>query len=129
MSENTKVKDLRAGNTVETTFLVMEKELKEFITKEGYYLQVKLGDSTGSIWAKCWEKAEDVAALFEPGDVVRIKGVVESFRGRLQLIIEPDGVERVTETYDIADYMPRTSKDIDFLVGELVEMTESMENG
>ena len=129
MSENTKMKDLRVGNTVYTTFLVMEKELKEFITKEGYYLQVKLGDSTGSIWAKCWEKAEDVAALFEPGDVVRIKGVVESFRGRLQLIIEPDGVERVTETYDIADYMPRTSKDIDFLVGELVKMGESLENG
>ncbi|MHC1611060.1 MAG: 3'-5' exoribonuclease YhaM family protein [Candidatus Methanospirareceae archaeon] len=128
MSEGTKVKDLRAGNTVETTFLVMEKELREFITKEGYYLQMKLGDSTGSIWAKCWEKAEEVASLFEPGDVVRIKGVVESFRGRLQLIIEPDGVGRVTETYDIAEYMPRTSKDIDFLFGELVKIGESMEN-
>ena len=128
MRENTKVKGLRMGSSVDSTFLVMEKELKEFITKEGYYLQVKLGDSTGSIWAKCWEKAEKVAALFEPGDVVRIKGVVESFRGRLQLIIEPAGVERVTETYDIADYMPRTSKDIDFLVGELIKMAESLGN-
>ncbi len=129
MSEHTKVKDLRVGSSVDSTFLVMEKELKEFITKEGYYLQVKLGDRTGSIWAKCWEKAEEVAALFEPGDVVRIKGMVESFRGRLQLIIEPEGVERVTETYDIADYMPGTSKDIDFLVGELVKMAESLGNG
>jgi len=128
MSEPKKVNDLRAGNTVDTTFLVMEKELKEFTSKEGYYLQVKLGDNTGSIWGKCWEKAEEVASLFEPGDIMRIKGVVESFRGRLQLIFEPEGVERSAETYDIADYLPATSKNIDFLLAEIVKTAEGMEN-
>jgi len=123
-----KVKDLRAGNTVDTTFLVMEKELKEFITKEGYYLQVKLGDSSGSIWSKCWEKAEEVASLFVPGDVVRIKGMVESFRGRLQLIFEPEGLERSTEPYNIAEYLSMTAKDIDFLFDEILRTAESMKN-
>jgi 3'-5' exoribonuclease len=128
MSETKKVKDLRAGNTVDTTFLTMEKELKEFTSKEGYYLQVKLGDSTGSIWGKCWEKAEEAASLFEPGDIVRIKGVVDSFRGRLQLIFELDGIERSTEKNDIAEYLPRTSKNIDFLFAEIVKTAEGMEN-
>ena len=128
MSEPKKAKDLRAGNTVDSSFLVMEKELKEFITKEGYYLQVKLGDSSGSIWAKCWEKAEDVASLFAPGDVVRIKGVVQSFRGRLQLIFEPEGLERSTEPYNIAEYLSMTSKNIDFLFDEILRTAESMEN-
>ncbi|MCW3140931.1 MAG: HD domain-containing protein [Methanophagales archaeon] len=129
MNETKKVKDLRAGNTVDSTFLVMEKELKEFITKEGYYLLVKLGNSVGSIWAKCWEKAEEVASQFEPGDVVRIKGVVESFRGRLQLIFEPEGIEKGTEPYNIADYLPRTSKNIGFLFAEILKTAESLENG
>jgi len=129
MNGTHKVKDLKTGSSVESTFLVMEKELREFITKEGYYLQVKLADSTGSIWAKCWEKAEEVASVFEPGDIVRIKGVVEAFRGRLQVIFEPEGVKKVSGTYDIADYMPRTSKSIDFLVHELVKVAESIENG
>ncbi len=127
-SKNKKVKDLKVGNTIDTTFLVMEKELREFITKEGCYLQVKLGDGTGSIGAKCWERAEKVASLFKPGDIVRIKGVVESFKGRLQLIFEPSGIKRSTEPYDIADYLPRTSKNIDFLFDEIVKTAEGMEN-
>lgn len=123
-----KVKDLRVGNTVDTTFLVMEKELRDFVTKEGYYLQVKLGDRTGNLWGRCWEKADEVASLFEPGDIVRIKGVVESFRGSLQLIFEPERVERGTETYDVAEYLPGTSKNIGFLFDEIVKTAEGMEN-
>ena len=128
MRGSKKIKDLKAGSSVDSTFLVMEKELREFISKEGYYLQVKLGDSTGSIWARCWEKAEAVASLFESGDIVRIEGVVESFKGRLQLIFGPDRIERRTETYDIAEFLQTTSKDIDFLFDEIVKTAESMEN-
>jgi Archaea-specific RecJ-like exonuclease, contains DnaJ-type Zn finger domain len=126
--ESKKVKELRAGSRVDATFLLMEKELRDFVTKEGYYLQVKLGDSTGSIWAKCWERAEEVASKFDPGDVVRVRGVVESFRGRLQLIFEPEGVERSTETYDIADYLPLTTKDRDALLDEIVKTAAGIEN-
>jgi 3'-5' exoribonuclease len=126
--ESKKVKELRAGSRVDATFLLMEKELRDFVTKEGYYLQVKLGDSTGSIWAKCWERAEEVASKFDPGDVVRVRGVVESFRGRLQLIFEPEGVERSTETYDIADYLPLTTKDRDALLDEIVKTAARIEN-
>jgi len=73
-----KVKDLKAGNTVDTTFLTMEKE---------------------------------VTSLFEPGDIVRIKGVAE----------------RSTEKNDIAEFS-RTSKNIDFLFAEIVKTAEGMEN-
>jgi len=41
MSGKKKVQDLTVGSSVDATFLVMDKELREFITKEGYYLQVK----------------------------------------------------------------------------------------
>jgi 3'-5' exoribonuclease len=128
MSGNKKVKDLKAGSSVDSSFLVMEKELREFIKKEGYYLQVKLGDSTGSIWARCWDRAEAVASRFELGDIVRVKGVVESFKGRLQVIFTPDGITRSTKTYDITEYLPRTSKDRDRLFEELVKTADSMEN-
>jgi 3'-5' exoribonuclease len=131
MSENKKkkVQNLTVGSAVDAPFLVMEKELREFITKEGYYLQVKLGDNTGSIWARCWEQAEAVAALFEQGDIVRVKGVVESFKGRLQVIFPPDGIAQTTKPYDITDYLPRTSKNIGRLFDALVNSAESMKNG
>jgi 3'-5' exoribonuclease len=128
MSGNSKLKDLKAGSSVDSSFLVMEKELREFIRKEGYYLQVKLGDNTGSIWARCWDRAEEVASRFKLGDIVHVKGTVESFKGRLQVIFTPDGIARSTKTYDITEYLPRTSKDIDRLFEELVKTADSIEN-
>lgn len=128
MSETKRVKDLKIGSSADSTFIVMEKELREFISKEGHYLQVKLGDSTGSIWARCWDKAEEVASLFELGDVVHIKGTVESFKGRLQLIFAPYGIERSTETHDITEFLPTAAENIDALFEEILKTTESIEN-
>ncbi len=128
MSESEKVKDLKTGSIVDATFLVMEKELREFVAKPGHYLQVKLGDSTGSIWARCWDRAEAVAATFELGDIVRVRGVVDSFKGRLQLIFEPNGLERSARTYDVTDYLPRTTRNIDQMFAELLAKAERVEN-
>ncbi|MEW6329579.1 MAG: OB-fold nucleic acid binding domain-containing protein, partial [Candidatus Micrarchaeota archaeon] len=70
-------KDLRAGLRVDSNFMVMEKELRPFKTKPGNYLQLKLGDRTGTLRAKCWENVEEVGSRFSPGDVVRVRGTVE----------------------------------------------------
>lgn len=128
MSVAKKAKDLKVGSTVDTTFLVMEKELREFVAKPGHYLQVKLGDDTGSIWARCWDRAEAVAASFELGDIVRVRGVVESFKGRLQLIFEPNGIKRSAERYDVTDFLPRTTRNIDQMFDELVMKAERIEH-
>ena len=128
MSGTQKVKDLRVGTAVDTSLLVLEKELKEFVTKGGYYLQVKFGDSTGSIWAKCWERAEEAAALFEPGDIIHIRGVVDSFKGHLQLIFELEDVKRGSEPYNIAEYLPRASKNLDVLFAKIIKTAEAIEN-
>jgi len=106
---------------------VQEKELRGFTRKEGYYLQVKLGDSTGSIWAKCWDKAKEVAASFAPGDIVHIKGMVNSFKGRLQLIFEPDGVEISTQ-HNIAEFLPTTARDVNTMLDNLEKTAKSMRN-
>ncbi|RCV63224.1 3'-5' exoribonuclease [Methanophagales archaeon] len=126
MSEPKKVRDLKVGDSVDMTLLVQEKELKEFVSKAGYYLHAKFGDSSGSIGAKCWDRAEETGAIFEPGEVIHINGVVESFKGRLQLIFTLEGVEKSAS--GVSGYLPRTSKKIDLLVGEIVKTAESMEN-
>jgi len=126
MSEPKNVRDLKVGDTVDMTLLVQEKELKEFVSKVGYYLHAKFGDSTGSIGAKCWDRAEETGAIFEPGEVIHITGVVESFKGRLQLIFTLEGVEKSADC--VSGYLPRTSKKIDLLFGEIIKTAESMEN-
>ena len=126
MNEPKKVKDLKVGDFVDMSLLVLEKELKEFVSKTGHYLQAKFGDSTGSIWAKCWERAEETGAIFEPGEVVHINGIVESFKGRLQLIFTLEGVKKSAD--GVFEYLPRTSKKIDTLFAEIVKTADSMKN-
>ncbi|MEA3488391.1 MAG: HD domain-containing protein [Euryarchaeota archaeon] len=127
-SKTKKVQDLKVGDSVDTTFLVLEKELKGFVTREGYYLQAKFGDNSGSIWAKCWERAEEAAALFDPGDIIRIKGMVESFKGRLQLIFELPGIVKNTENESVSEYLPRASKNTNRLFAEIEKTAAGMTN-
>ncbi len=67
------VRALADGDSVDSVFAVRDRDLSK--TKNGDdYLRLKLGDSTGSVPAICWD---DAAACFEvavPGTVIRIAG-------------------------------------------------------
>ncbi|WP_456487479.1 3'-5' exoribonuclease YhaM family protein [Candidatus Alkanophaga liquidiphilum] len=121
------VKDLREGEDVDDFFLVVGKELREFKTKPGIFLQLKLMDGTGSITARCWEGAEEVSALVSVGDVVQIKGTVESFQDELQIIFEPYDISKCDELSP-QDLLPKTEKDVDGLLSEIRATTLSFED-
>ena len=48
------VKDLKGNEEIKTEFMIIERDIKPFISKEGEYLQLQLGDKTGEISAICW---------------------------------------------------------------------------
>jgi 3'-5' exoribonuclease len=52
---------------------------------------------------------------------------VKSFRGKLQVIFEPKMVEKCT-MYDITEYLPKSSKDVDTLFEEIVKIARGLEN-
>ena len=57
------VSDLEADQTITSFFLVCDKELSTARTGKPY-LRLELGDRTGTIEAKVWENAEELAAAF-----------------------------------------------------------------
>ena len=121
------IKDLREGEEVDDFFLVVGKELREFRTKPGSFLQLRLTDGTGSVSARCWEGAEEVFALVNVGDVVHIKGVVESFQDELQIIFEPYDISRCDELSP-RDLLPKAEKDVDALLSEIRATALSFRN-
>jgi 3'-5' exoribonuclease len=120
------VADLSGDSSVTTFFLVCEKETR--LTREGKpYLRLELGDRTGTIEAKMWDRFEEAAGTFERDDFVKVQGRVELYRGKPQLSLER--VRRAEPgEIDPADFFPHTEKDVEALWSELREHIASVGN-
>lgn len=106
-------------------YLVTQKELREG-TKD-FYLRLRLSDKNGSVMGNVWNNARAVAEKFKEGDVVRIKGMVISYRSQLQITINKIQVLD-SEEYDLQDYIETTSKDITKLNDKLFQYIEKVGN-
>ena len=121
------VTDLKDGQSVETLFLVCEKEVRTSIRANTSWLQLELGDRTGSISAKMWENFAPLAETFEAGDVVRIRARAKLYNNRLELSLEqiipvPDN------TYDLNDFLPHTKYDVELLYTGLLSAIASVKD-
>lgn len=107
----TYIADFRLNEPVETALMVAEKRLVPFRDQaKGRYLAVVLVDRTGQIEGRAWENADALAAGLEPGDVVRVTGVVEEYRENRQLRVT--ALERLAEGQaDLSDFLPVSPRD------------------
>lgn len=122
------VRDLKEGHKVLSFFLVKHKQLEYFRDRtKGQFLTLSLGDKTGQILARVWEKAPELAETFEEGDVVKVLGEAEEYLGRLQVIV--DKLRPATEDeYDLEDFLPHTERDIEEMLATVRETITSAEN-
>jgi len=120
------VSNLQDGQAITSHFLVCEKEIRA--TREGKsYLRLELGDATGRVEARMWEGFEKSAATFEQDDFVKVQARVESYRNKLQVMI--DKIRRAEESeVDVADFFPHTREDVDQLYAKLLEIAASIGN-
>lgn len=80
----------------------------------GQYLALTLGDRTGQVESRMWENFAESVSTFEEGDVVKVRGEVCRYNGRVQINLDKLRLATADE-FELADYVPRTQKD----VGEL----------
>jgi 3'-5' exoribonuclease len=120
------VSTLQDGQTVTSHFLVCVKEIRS--TREGKtYLRLELGDATGRVEARMWDRFDQMAASFERDDFVKVQARVENYRNKLQLAIEK--IRRVEESeVDPADFFAHTKEDVDEMYGKLLEVVASVGN-
>jgi 3'-5' exoribonuclease len=90
----------------------------------GQYMALILGDRTGQIESRMWDNFADSVAEFEQGDVVKIRAEVCRYNGKLQFVL--DKIRRAgADEMDLADYVPRTQKDVEELWLALVRAVDS----
>ncbi|MBW6515948.1 MAG: HD domain-containing protein [Candidatus Cloacimonetes bacterium] len=104
------------GRDIVSYFLVQEKELKQGV--KDFYIRMRLGDEGGSVNGYIWTNAQQSNELFEEGDIIKIKGMVKDYKGQLQIAINNLRVAEENE-YELKDFIPTTSKDINQLADNL----------
>lgn len=126
MSHIQKIKDLKEKDPVESLYLVKEKYVG--VGKNGkLFLSIILGDNTGNIDGRVWERVDEIASEFKVGDIVMIKGAVQVFQDRKQLIIH-----RVTKVDDVGvsmdEFLIYSQKNPNDMMVELIQIVKSVKN-
>src|SRR5262245_65295258 len=108
------VEQLVDGDNVDEVYLVVDKQLRA--NRNGNnYIQLDLGDRTGTINARMWNAGEPLYKSFDAGDFLQVKGKVQLFQGSLQLIantLERHDANRV----ELTDFLPHTKHDVSKLL-------------
>jgi 3'-5' exoribonuclease len=120
------VKDLQDKQVFNTIFLARDKAM--LTGKNGKsYISVYLADSSGAVDARIWDNVDAMSEVFQTGDILRVKGQVQIFQGRRQVIIHR--LEKAqTDEYRMDDFVSSARRQPEDMLAELVRVAESMEN-
>lgn len=80
------IAELKEKDHVQSPFLVVEKNVGKDRNGKSF-MSLTLQDRTGSLNGRMFEKVDDVAGTFDSGDVVWVKGFVQLFQNRKQMVI------------------------------------------
>lgn len=121
------VSELTDKMAVESVFLIREKHFGT--GKNGKnFLTLQLGDRTGSVDSRVWENAEAIQLIYQQGDVARVKGVIQVFQGRLQLIVHK--MEKIDLAEVEADLLIAASRrSAEVMESELHALVDKLEAG
>lgn len=114
------------NKVVTASFVVANKQIKPKKNGE-LYLSLTLADKSGHIEAKMWDNVAEVLYAFEQNDFIKLKGLVNKYNGRFQLTIHK--LRKMEESeIDFADYLPKTTKDVEQLWQALAGFVASFQD-
>ena len=118
----TPVAEITPGRPVEGIFACTRKD--RLTARSGApYLAIELRDRTGAVTARAFRDVDFLAAQFDRGDLVQVKGRAERFRDEVQL--EVSAIRRADEG-NPADFLPVAYRDVEELDGFLEHLAREV---
>jgi len=115
------------GRLFDGYFLVLSKQLATTKTNKPY-INLTLGDKTGSIEARIWDPGDArIAREFERGDMMKARGCASRYNDRMQMKIDQIRLALPGEA-DKADMLPSTTYDVATLWRQLLGFVDSVAN-
>lgn len=123
--KNQYINMLQEGDYLNDYFVASRKDLR--VKQDGgKFLGMVFKDKTGEIGGVLWNNAADVAKVFEVGDVVHVRGNVNTYQNRLQVRV--DQVLPLNESdYSLEDLInrPEGVKDIQNKFSAILESVKN----
>jgi len=118
--------DCVAGDVVEDVFVMTGKQ---FSTTTGgkFFIKAFLADRTTQITARMWNATRDVFNAMPEAGFLKVRGHIENYQNNLQFIIEQCWAAK-DGTFESADLIPHTDKNIDEMCKRLRELLDSIQN-
>jgi 3'-5' exoribonuclease len=125
-AERAWINELCPGTDVCDSYVVRSKEVRQR-RGGGPYLALNLGDRTGEVAALVWENVPALGKVLEVGAVVSVKGQVQRYNNRIQVVIRQ--AEAVApDAVDDSLYVRSSSVDADILWQRLEGLIEAIGN-
>ena len=120
------IRDLKPKEDVDTLFFV--KHLEKVETRDGrFYLDAHLTDATGLIQARKWQEIDSIIQEVSPGDYARVKGKINLFQNRIQLIISK--IKKVDENdINSQEFVRQAKENPEIMYAKLIKLIEHLDD-
>jgi 3'-5' exoribonuclease len=120
----TSIAELQPGQRFEGIYACVRKD--RLSARNGsIYLSMELRDRSGSVPARAFRDVDRLAARFERGDAIRVRGKVERFRG--ELVAEVEDIRAIDQAeLDPAGFLPAAYRDAEELEGFLEHLSREV---
>lgn len=108
------IKDVPVGK-VFTGFCVVRGKERKFTRKNAPYLVLELGDHSGRLKARIWDKLDHYDGLAEVGSIVKVQALVEEFNNAKTLSIQKMRAVSPDDSVRSEDFLPKSECDINQL--------------
>lgn len=122
-----KIKEFLVGEEVLGFFLIKESNIKT-TSNNKKFLDLTLVDSSGDINAKIWDATDDQEKIYAINNLVKIKGVVTEWQGKLQFKIDKIRLTTENDNINIEDYVPSAPIKADIMFNDIASYVENMES-
>lgn len=123
-----KIKSVKKGQDY-LGFLFIKSQMTKTATNGSRYFNMILNDADfDEIDGKKWDVKPEDETVFTNGKLVKIKGKVQEFNNRLQLIVEKMRLADESDEVDIDDYIETVPVDIDEMIGFVNDTIDAFKN-
>jgi len=119
------VKDIKENTKIEGNYLVKSKSIGQ--TRQGNsFLTITLGDKTGKIEARVWDRVEEISIHCKEGNIVTIAGQANTYRNQIQIQIHE--LKQDKSPVDPAIFQESSPKDIPHMLSDLKTLATQIQN-
>lgn len=120
------IKEIQAGLQIDNVFMVSQAVLRS-TTRGDFYIAMFLSDRTGKLNGRMWQATEAIFNSLPKEGFVRIIGRSELYQNALQIVVNQISVVP-NEQVALADYLPRTEKNIEQMFDDVKKILTKIKN-